>query len=141
MSSTTLEQFVETYQSLSKNNLDSLRAVYSDDIQFVDNLHHLNGFEALLNYFESQYSNLSHCKFQILEAHQSGDDAWITWEMDFAHPRLNRGQSIIVPGASHLRINTLVYYHRDYFDMGQVLYENLPVIGPAIRWIKRKAAQ
>ncbi|HCW90926.1 MAG TPA: transcriptional regulator, partial [Marinobacter sp.] len=30
-------------------------------------------------------------------------------------------------------------YHRDYFDAGQLLYENVPVLGRMIRWIRGQA--
>jgi hypothetical protein len=33
----------------------------------------------------------------------------------------------------------MVCYHRDYFDAGEMLYENLPVVGRVIRWIKDQA--
>lgn len=141
MSYTPLERFVETYQGLNKDNLNTLRALYSADIEFVDNLHHLHGFDALLHYFERQYSNLTHCQFHILDIRQSQESAWVTWEMDFAHPQLNSGQVIRVDGASHLRLNETIYYHRDYFDMGAVLYEHLPVMGKIVCWIKNRAAQ
>lgn len=141
MSHTPLERFVEIYQSLNKDNLESLRAIYSDDIEFVDNLHHLHGLDELIRYFESQYTHLSHCQFNILHTQQSEESAWVTWEMEFAHPQLNRGQTIRVDGASHLRLNDKVYYHRDYFDMGAVLYEHLPLLGKIVRWVKNRAAQ
>ncbi|HGP4674712.1 TPA: nuclear transport factor 2 family protein, partial [Vibrio cholerae O1] len=34
-----------------------------------------------------------------------------------------------------------VTYHRDYFDMGEMLYEQLPVLGQVIRAIKRRLGQ
>jgi hypothetical protein len=31
-----------------------------------------------------------------------------------------------------------VYYHRDYYDAGSMLYEHIPLMGYAIRKIKKK---
>lgn len=51
-----------------------------------------------------------------------------------------RGKTVEVEGISHLRIlDGRVRYHRDYFDAGQLLYENLPVVGGVIRWVKEQA--
>lgn len=139
MSQTLLQRFVNTYQRLDKDALDSLRPLYSDDVEFVDNLHRLRGVDALLDYFQSQYQHLHCCRFYIHEAHQSGDNAWLTWDMEYRHPRVNGGRAVRVPGASHLRLAQSVHYHRDYFDMGASLYEHLPLLGRAIRWVKSRA--
>ena len=48
----------------------------------------------------------------------------MTWTMFLNHPKL-RGETVRVEGASYLRTrNGKVYYHRDYFDLGAMLYEN-----------------
>ncbi|MGB0865984.1 MAG: nuclear transport factor 2 family protein [Granulosicoccaceae bacterium] len=141
MVQTPLQKFVETYQQLGKYNLHSLREVYHPDVEFIDNLHHLHGINQLIQYFEGQYSNLNSCSFDIRRANQTGDDAWLIWDMRFAHPRLRGGKLITVNGASHLRLTDSVTYHRDYFDMGATLYEHLPIIGSAITWIKQRAAR
>lgn len=141
MGLTPLEQFVDTYQQLNKHNLDSLREVYHPEVEFIDNLHHLKGIDPLIRYFEGQYSNLHNCKFDVLQTHQAGDNAWLVWDMRFAHPKLRGGKEITVNGASHLRLDDKVTYHRDYFDMGATLYEHLPIIGSAVRWIKQRASR
>jgi len=141
MSEILLNRFVDIYQRLDKTNLHTLREVYSDHVHFEDSLHKLDGIDDLINYFEGQYKNLSSCSFTVLEAHQQLENAWLVWEMRFSHPKLNGGSQICVPGASHLRLNDKITYHRDYVDMGQVLYEHIPLLGRAIRWIKRSAVQ
>ncbi len=141
MSDSALHRFVSVYQSLGKDNLQSLREIYSDSVVFKDNLHELQGIDALLNYFESQYRNLNHCQFDVQEAHQQNESAWVIWHMDYSHRQIKGGQTIHVHGASHLRCSNKVYFHRDYMDMGEALYEHLPLVGRMTRWIKRNAAQ
>ena len=60
--------------------------------------------------------------------------------MSFTHPKLAGGKAIIVDGATDLRFDEKITYHRDYIDMGQMLYEHIPVLGSAIRYIKKQAA-
>lgn len=136
-----LDQFVDIYQRLDKNRLQTLREVYSEDVIFEDALHKLQGIDELIRYFENQYQNLNSCSFTVLEAQQTNDSAWLIWQMRFSHPKLRNGEEIDVPGASHLRLQEKISYHRDYVDMGQVLYEHVPVLGRAVRWIKQRAVQ
>lgn len=133
-----LRLFISTYASLNKNNLDSLREVYAPNVQFQDPSHCVQGVERLIDYFKNAYRPLLHCHFDIQEQHLVGEDAWLVWQMNFAHPRLRGGASILVEGASHLKLLDQVVYHRDYFDMGQMLYENIPLLGLGIGWMKRR---
>jgi len=139
MKQTLLDDFVGIYENLHRDNLDSLRAVYSDQVLFEDSLHKLEGIEPLLQYFEAQYRNLNSCQFDIKEAQLVGSSAWLAWEMCFSHPKLSSGKSITVTGASHLKLEAKIVYHRDYLDMGAMLYEHIPVLGGAIRLIKQRA--
>ncbi|MBW6508769.1 MAG: hypothetical protein K0A94_04400, partial [Desulfuromonadales bacterium] len=64
------------------------------------------------------------------------------WVMHLRHPRLNRGAEVEVPGISYLHIaaDGRVDEHRDYFDLGALLYERLPLLGPLVRAVKRRFA-
>ena len=39
---------------------------------------------------------------------------------------------------THLDVYKRQNYHRDYFDMGEFIYERVPVLGSVIRAIKRR---
>ena len=54
------------------------------------------------------------------------------------HPRLNRGNEFSVAGVSIIKFNDKIYSHRDYFDLGAMLYEQLPLFGSMTKFIKRK---
>jgi hypothetical protein len=46
-----------------------------------------------------------------------------------------------VQGSSHLKgVGDKVVYHRDYLDLGAMLYEQLPLLGRVIRSLKNRAA-
>jgi hypothetical protein len=62
--------------------------------------------------------------------------------MTFASPRLNGSREIAVEGSSLLRISDdRICYQRDYYDMGAMIYEQLPLIGPIIRFIRRRLSR
>mgnify|MGYP006198060143 CR=1 FL=1 len=54
--------------------------------------------------------------------------------------RLAGGQPITLQGCSCLHWRDRVHFHQDYFDAGALLYEHLPVMGTAIRWLKGRLA-
>ena len=134
-----VEKFNAMYQTLDKDNMHLLMDVYSDDVVFVDALHEIKGIDALEKYFEGMYQNLEYCKFDIHDVQSNDSSAYLSWKMDYAHPKLGGNKNISVDGVTHLKFDGKVTYHRDYADMGQMLYENIPLLGSAIRLIKKKA--
>ncbi|MCE2596189.1 nuclear transport factor 2 family protein [Motilimonas cestriensis] len=141
MKSAIISQFVKLYQQLDKHNLERLGEVYDPKIQFVDALHEVNGLVALTEYFAGLYHSLEQCDFVIHEAIQEQQQASIFWVMTYRHPKLNGGKAICVNGASHLKFTDKITYHRDYVDLGEMLYENIPMLGACIRQVKKRAKQ
>lgn len=141
MNSKLLDDFCTLYQSLNKDNLDRLKEVYSDKVLFIDPIHQVNGIEALTLYFENLYQNLDFCTFNIKHIIQQQGHACIVWQMQYAHPKIKSGKTISVDGCSHLQFSKKIEVHRDYLDLGQMLYEQLPLIGPVIKSIKKRAGQ
>jgi len=136
-----LENFVDTYQKLSTDNLALLSSIYHEDVIFIDPLHTVEGLVDLHQYFKNLYTNLSQCDFVIHDVIFNDKQAAIYWKMAYKHPKLNRGEEVVVSGTSRVTgEDNKVIYHRDYLDVGTMLYEQLPVIGRVIKWIKAKAA-
>lgn len=114
---------------------------YHRKVLFRDPLVERRGTEALAEYLRSAYQNVTRCEFDFGEPASSQGSVIIPWNMTLEHPRLARGAPIIVEGASLLQGDgDRIVFHRDYYDAGQLLYENLPVLGRIIRWIRRQAA-
>ncbi|MCF8069109.1 MAG: nuclear transport factor 2 family protein [Desulfobacterales bacterium] len=135
-----MENFLNIYRKLNAENLDLLATVYADDIRFVDPAHEIVGLDHLHRYFDSLYQNIKSIDFRFNHHIQSGRNGYVQWEMTFSHPRLKGGSNISVPGASYIQFNgsNKVNFHRDYFDLGAMLYEQLPVLGRIITIVKRR---
>ncbi|HEY5715253.1 MAG TPA: nuclear transport factor 2 family protein [Psychromonas sp.] len=140
MAAALIDQFCRIYKGLGKDNLSLLELIYSDDINFIDALHNLQGLEQLSDYFSHLYANLLLCDFTIEEVIQEEGKACILWTMEYAHPQINKAKPILVNGCSHLKFEEKIYYHRDFVDMGQMLYEHLPLLGGVIRTVKKRIA-
>ena len=130
------------YQRLDKTTLSELKQIYHPNIEFQDAAHRLVGLDALQHYFEELYRNVNQCRFHIMEVFTHPEGGMITWEMELSHPKLNRGKSVTVCGVSHLKFaEGKVIYHRDYFDMGEMVYEHIPLLGHLVRAIKQRLGQ
>ncbi|MBU2709880.1 nuclear transport factor 2 family protein [Zooshikella harenae] len=137
-----LQQFLTHFQQLDANNLAPISSLYTEDVVFSDPLGTHLGIDQLTAYFQSMYYEITYLHFEFKPAWLAPPDhVTQPWTMTFKHRRLPQRQ-ISVEGVSLLHFNTtgLVTHHQDFFDLGALLYEQLPVLGKLIRYIKKKAA-
>ena len=131
----------QVFSQLNANNIDLLDQVYADNIQFEDPAHKLVGLLNFKSYCKNLYQNVTICTFSFKNISYFDGGAILEWDMLLQHPKLNRGKKYTVPGISVIRYGDKIYYHRDYFDLGVMLYERLPLIGWLILIIKRNLGQ
>lgn len=131
-----VERFKQIYSGLTVRSLGLLNELYSEDIEFQDPFRRIAGLPALRRYFTELYTHVESCSFTFEEDIRQGDRAVLIWTMQLNHPRLNAGAVVIVSGSTLIRFQDKVSYHRDYFDAGAMVYEQLPLIGMLIRTIK-----
>ncbi|MBT2341187.1 MULTISPECIES: nuclear transport factor 2 family protein [Pseudomonas] len=135
--STYLELFAERFASLDGQNLDTLEKLYSDDVAFRDPLHQIDGLPALRAYFTGLYANAQDVRYTFAGADEvQPGQGYLRWSLAFRHPRLGKGRLISLQGCSFLRWQERVHFHQDYFDAGALLYEHIPVMSGAVRWLK-----
>ncbi|MGL5304410.1 MAG: nuclear transport factor 2 family protein [Aeromonas sp.] len=135
-----LTRFIALYQQLNKQQLHRLPEIYAEHVIFIDPAHRIDGLAALHDYFSVMYQRLSSCQIKVMSQLQQGPQAWLSWEMVLVHPRLAGGQPVTVEGATQLIFDGQgkVVVHRDYFDLGAMLYEQLPLVGRVVQGIKRR---
>ncbi len=135
-----LDKFMETYNQLDKNNLALLDTIYHPEVQFSDPAHSLDGLNSLKLYFTALYENVRSIRFAFHAHLENRGQAFLTWTMHFSHPRLAKGRSIAVSGCSRLAFapDGKVIHHRDYFDLGEMVYEHVPVLGSLVKTIKKR---
>jgi esterase/lipase superfamily enzyme len=139
MNNALLERFKDNFRDLQKADWSQLGQFYADDIVFKDPVHELRGLVILEDYFTSLCADLQDCRFEYLDQVVSENSAYLKWIMHFRHPRL--GTEIIdVRGVSHLRWDEKIEFHEDFYDMGAMLYERLPVLGNVTRWLRLRLA-
>ena len=137
-----LQTFCAFFNKLDKTCTGNLDTVYTEDVIFDDPIHHFEGITSLEAYYRSLYDNVTSCRFVFHQSQRQDDSAFITWTMQLVHPRLDGGKPVEVDGCSHLRFaddgSGRVSQHRDYFDVGAMLYERLPILGRVVKGIKQR---
>ena len=134
-----IERFKEYFRDLHRADLSRLREFYSTKIVFRDPVHEVRGIVELEDYYASVCADLSECRFEYLDEAVGEGSAYIKWIMHYKHPKL-RNRLISVRGVSHLKWSDRIEFQEDFYDMGAMLYEQLPVLGNVTRWLRLRLA-
>lgn len=142
LTETKLAGFLRFYNSLSHDGLDRLADIYTEDIVFVDPVHQISGREKLTSYFSHAYQRLSYCRFEPVSQTDTGQLSFISWTMTLSHPAIAKGKPLELHGCTELRWRDQhIYYHRDFYDLTELVYQHLPVLGWATTLVKQRMAK
>lgn len=119
--------------------VSELSSIYSDDVVFIDPIAEHKGIVAVEGYFSRLLHNAKYCQFVIHSKDQTTDGNFVVnWTMSFTSTKMNKGKPIDVDGLTVLKLsNNKIVFHRDYYDLGQMIYQNIPILGRIIKRIKR----
>ncbi|MGX5086009.1 nuclear transport factor 2 family protein [Enterobacter sp. UPMP2052] len=136
---TVISRFVNYYVALDTQPPSALAEVYHSDATLVDPFGEHHGLLALQRYFTHLLANVQECRFTVDAPLQQGDRFVVTWVMHWSHPRIAGGALRHLPGCSVVNMhNDRIIRQRDYYDAGEMIYEHLPVLGWAVRGVKRR---
>lgn len=133
-----LVRFREFYDTFSAAWLPRLEELYAPGFEFADPFHTVHGdFATLRSYFE-RVLRLAETRFIVEDTARGADGVYVRWRWEWK--RSASAPRRVVPGVTHLRFRAdgRIAYHRDLFDAAEGVYEALPVIGGALRAIKRR---
>lgn len=134
-----IDRFVDYYAALDKQPPSVLNALYHQNAALIDPFGEHRGLTAIHRYFAHLLTNVDRCRF-VIDAPLCGDARFaVTWTMHWSHPRIAKGKPLTLAGSSVVNTrDDLIIYQRDYYDAGEMLYEHLPLLGWAVRGVKRR---
>jgi limonene-1,2-epoxide hydrolase len=143
MHETRSQRIVEAFNGLSMDTMDQLGDFYAQDVVFEDPLGRIEGLARLRAYYEGMYKNVQAIRFDFTNEVVQGDTHVAVWTMTMEVKGLNRGRPVVVDGNSVIRFDaeSKVVYHRDYFDVGAMVYEHVPVVKTLVKAIKKRLAK
>lgn len=134
-----LKTFAFFYKDLSTSNLYLLKEIYDDKVMFIDPVGEHGGISNVEHYFQHLLESTTSCQFDIQRTVQEGDHAFARWIMTLEHPKLSSGTPIKLNGSSELVIkDNKIIQQTDFYDMGAMFYEHIPVLRQLVRFVKNK---
>jgi hypothetical protein len=140
-----IERFCKIYTDICQISPEDLGAIYAENIVFVDPITTHTGLNEVKGYFSNLLTQAKSCKFDIADILSCGENQKsithvANWTMTLV---LNNGdKTITLDGTTQLAVkDDIIVYHKDYYDLGEMVYEHVPLLGFVIKKIKRKLAQ
>lgn len=137
---TNAEKVNWSFNALNKDNVaEVVEQFYHPDLEFSDPIVKVKGREAMKKYYANMYKNVKEVRFAFNEFVSMGDTVVGVWVMTLKTDALNGGEAFTVDGNSVIKFKDgQAIYHRDYFDVGAMVYEKIPVVGWMVRKVKSK---
>lgn len=135
-----LASFKDFFADFSATKFTALEDIYAEDVHFIDPITDVHGIDALKAHFIFTGQGLLQCQFNFVSEMLIGDKATFEWVMTYAHPKLASGKLLYLSGCSVIAFNDQqrIHYHRDYYDMGEMVYEHIFLLGSGVQLIKKR---
>lgn len=126
------------FNAFDPSKPELLAELYAESAVFQDPVTKVTGREKIRGYYSKAYRQVKEIKFEFGEMSESGDTIWAPWQMRLVVANLNGGKPFSVEGVSLLQFDSKdqLVFHRDYLDLGQMVYEKIPIFGKIIRTFK-----
>ncbi|MEP7154602.1 MAG: nuclear transport factor 2 family protein [Betaproteobacteria bacterium] len=137
-----LQRFVDYWHGLTPDAVAALDGVYTSDAYFRDPFNEVTGIAAIKHIFNDMFVRLEQPRFTIVETIEQEHGVLLVWDFDFRIKTFKPEVARRIHGTSHIRFaaDGRVQYHRDYWDAAGELYEQLPLIGSLLRFLKKRMA-
>jgi steroid delta-isomerase len=125
----------------SNNIVAHTKEVYAADVWFRDPFKEIHGEPEFEAYLLRGSSAVAQYSMDWKDVAEHDGDFYFRWVMTLKLKRDGKNDpSTVNNGISHVRFNAagLVIFHEDYFDAATFLYEKIPLLGSAIRFIKNR---
>jgi hypothetical protein len=140
-----LEQFYNFLKNVGDEDyLETNTAkVYAPGAYLNDTIVTHYGPNEIRAYFLKTADTMTSFEVQIDDTSRSGPDHYIRWTMIFSAPKLGGGEPIHSVGISQVRFNNKgqVAFHQDFWDSGQNIYGQIPLVGGLIGIVQKRMKQ
>ena len=131
-----LDALLAWYGTLTPQSLPRIAEFYHPRARFKDPFNDVQGLSDIGRIFEHMFASTEAPRFLIREELADAHRAFVTWDFTFGL----RGRRFVVHGATRFGFDPdgLVTEHRDYWDPAEELWQQLPVIGAPVAWLRRR---
>lgn len=125
------------FNDLNKDTMHLVDEFYDENIEFHDPLINVQGRGQMRAYYKGLYDNVTSIKFIFSDEIVQGDSHVVAWKM-IMESKLNGGKPTELDALSHIKFGgpeNKAIYHRDYYDMGQFVYQYVPILKSVIKYV------
>jgi steroid delta-isomerase len=130
-----LDAWAAAWEGLTPEAVARLRELCAPHIRFVDPFNDLVGVERLEALLLHMFETLQSPRFVVEDRAMGKEAGYLRWHFTATL----RGRPIVLEGMSEVRFdaNGKVALHRDHWDASTQVYGRIPVLGAAIRLVRR----
>ena len=134
-----VERLSEFYESLTEERLAGLHDLYHEDAHFRDPFNDVRGVPAIEAIFRHMFAQTDAPGFEVLHWAERDDRAYLQWRFRFGS-RSALAKRYCIEGVSEVEFGAdgRVVRHLDYWDPAAGLYEQLPLLGRLLKWLRRR---
>lgn len=137
------KDYIAYFVQLKVEHLSRIPEFFAADARFKDPFNDVIGLKRIQRIFEHMFETTMNPQFVVRHAAQTEsteeDVLLLVWDFSF---KTKRGKAFSWQGSSKVMFNEagLAIEHIDYWDPAESIYESLPLIGSAARFMKSKLA-
>jgi len=136
-----VDGYVAFWQGLTPDRLDELGSHYAPDVLFQDPFNKVRGIQGLRAVLEHMYQQCDEVGVTVDEAIGRPPVVYLRWRFRY---RLSgeRAERPPIDGVSRVVFapDGRVREHIDYWDAAGQLYEQFPLVGRLVQWLRRRLA-
>jgi hypothetical protein len=131
-----VEQFKARFVTITPALAEHLDRLYTEDVRFRDPISEVSGLDALHAYFTRFAEASAGARFEITDEVVQPGEAVVFWTMVMKERNGADGRRF--QGVSHMKVRDRIYEERDYFDLGEAVYDHVPVVGWLTRFVRSR---
>lgn len=131
-----VDEFKARFVAITPALAENLDRLYTEDVRFRDPISEVSGLAELREYFVRFAEVSAGNRFEITDEVVAPGQAVVFWTMvlvDDDGKERRRFQ-----GVSHLKVRERIYEERDYFDLGEAVYDHVPVVSWLTRFVRSR---
>lgn len=136
------KKITQVFNAFNGSNFYVLDKFYARDVIFQDPAVKVEGLEEVKKYYAHTYKNIESIDFEFGAIVRDGQTYVAPWTATIKLKSWTMTKPYEVDGNSMLRFNEegRCDFHRDYVDLGAMVYEQIPGIGLLLQQVKKRMA-
>jgi len=117
-----------------------VEAMMAPTVVYEDPFGRFEGRDKAMAHLQSILNGMLTINVDVKEEFVSGEETVAVWTMTFTNKRLKSGAPVAFDGVTRVKMQgNKIVMQTSQFDLGAAFYENVPVLGWLVRWVKGKA--